>query len=51
MFRFTFSRLETDADACAVQAVQSALQGSGGDLSKALLAVIGSDAFLWRVDP
>jgi hypothetical protein len=50
MFRFTFSRLETDADACAVQAVQSALDASDGDLSKALLAVISSDAFSWRSD-
>jgi hypothetical protein len=51
MFRYTFSRLETDADACSVQAVQQALDASGGDLSKALLAVVSTDAFSWRADP
>lgn len=51
LFRYTFSRLDTAADACSVQAVQQALDGSGGDLSKALLAVVSTDAFSWRADP
>ena len=51
LFRFTFSRLETDADACAVQTVREALAQSHGDLSHALMAITTTDAFTWRADP
>ncbi len=51
LFRFAFSRQETAEDACAVQSVQSALKGSGGNLGQALLAVTATDAFSWRADP
>ena len=51
VFRFTFSRPETDADGCALQAVRDALAASDGDLAQALLAVTTTDAFTWRIDP
>lgn len=51
LFRFTFSRNETEADGCALQTVSDALDASGGDLSQALLAMTTTDSFTWRVDP
>jgi hypothetical protein len=51
LFRFTFSRLETPADGCALQAVGDALAASQGDLAQAVLAMTTTEAFTWRVDP
>lgn len=51
VFRFTFSRQETEADGCALQAVGDALTASGGNLSQALVAITTTDSFTWRVDP
>ncbi len=51
LFRFTFSRQETQADGCAIQSVQNALHAAGGNLGQALLAVTATDAFSWRADP
>ncbi|MFT3840895.1 MAG: DUF1592 domain-containing protein [Myxococcaceae bacterium] len=51
LFRFTFSRMESAADACAIASVRTSLHDSGGDLGHALLAVTHTDAFSWRADP
>lgn len=51
LFRFTFSRQETQADGCALQAMREAIDASHGDLSQALLAMVTTDAFTWRTDP
>ncbi len=51
VFRFTFSRPNTDADSCAVQSLSDALSANGGQLSEALVAVTSTDAFTWRADP
>jgi hypothetical protein len=50
VFRFTFSRMDTTADVCAIQGIGDALQASGGTLSEAILAVTGTDAFTHRSD-
>ncbi len=50
VFRFTFSRMETPADACAIQAIGDALSASGGMLSQALTAMVATDAFTHRSD-
>ena len=50
VFRFTFSRMDTSADACAIQDIGDALGASGGALSQAILAVTGTDAFTHRSD-
>ena len=50
VFRFTFSRLETSVDACAIQAIGDALGGTGGTLGQAILAVTATDAFTHRSD-
>ena len=50
LFRFTFSRLETERDACAVQTVNDVLS-QGGDVQSALVAITTTDAFTWRADP
>jgi Protein of unknown function (DUF1592)/Protein of unknown function (DUF1588)/Protein of unknown function (DUF1595)/Protein of unknown function (DUF1585) len=50
VFRFTFSRTETSADACAIQGIGDALGGSGGTLGQAILAVTATDAFTHRSD-
>jgi hypothetical protein len=49
VFRYTFSRAETVADQCALQAVSDAL--SKGGLAQALLSLTTTDAFTWRADP
>ncbi len=49
-FRFTLSRLETEADACALQAMGDALEQSGGRLDSALFALVTSDSFRFRKD-
>ncbi len=51
LFRFTFSRAETQADACALQTVRDALDDGQGELGAALLALTTTDAFTWRADP
>jgi hypothetical protein len=50
MFRFTFSRMDTSSDVCAIQAIGDALRASGGTLSDAILAVTRTDAFTHRSD-
>ncbi len=50
VFRFTFSRMETPADACAIQAIGDALTASGGTLSQAIMAMTTTDAFTHRSD-
>jgi hypothetical protein len=51
MFRFTFSRLETAEDGCALQSMLDSLHNSGGNLAQALLALTGTEAFTMRADP
>jgi len=51
LFRFTFSRLDQPADACAIQSMGDAITASNGSLSEAMLAVVTTDAFSWRADP
>lgn len=50
VFRFTFSRMDTTADVCAIQGVGDALKASGGTLSDAILAITATDAFTHRSD-
>ncbi|MBL8911802.1 MAG: DUF1592 domain-containing protein [Archangium sp.] len=50
LFRFTFSRVETEADGCALQKVNDVLS-TGGNVQSALLALTTTDAFTWRADP
>jgi hypothetical protein len=50
VFRFTFSRLDTSSDVCAIQGVGDALKASGGTLSDAILAITATDAFTHRSD-
>lgn len=50
VFRFTFSRMDTPSDVCAIQGVGDALKASGGTLSEAILAITGTDAFTHRSD-
>jgi hypothetical protein len=50
VFRFTVSRMETPADACAIQAIGDALTASGGTLSQAIMAMTATDAFTHRSD-
>lgn len=51
LFRFAFSRRETEADACALQQLGDVLSESRGDVSAAMLALTSTDAFTWRTDP
>jgi hypothetical protein len=46
-FRFTFARRETEADACTVDRVETALRG-GGTIRDALLAVAMDPTFRTR---
>ena len=50
VFRFTFSRMDTVSDVCAIQEIGDALRASGGTLSSAILATTGTDAFTTRSD-
>lgn len=50
MFRFTVSRMDTPADACAIQAIGDALTASGGTLSQAIMTMTATDAFTHRSD-
>ena len=49
LFRFTFSRSETDADACSVRTIADTIIG-GAALEDALLAIVSTDAFSHRSD-
>jgi hypothetical protein len=51
VFRFALSRGETQADACALQDMSDALAASNGELRGAMMALVGSQAFTWKVDP
>jgi hypothetical protein len=51
VFRFTMSRKEMNADACALQQIEDALASSNGDVAAALVAVTATDAFRYRMDP
>lgn len=51
LFRFAFSRLETEADACTLNALGAALEASDFSLSEGLMAVTRSEAFWLRSDP
>jgi hypothetical protein len=48
IFRFTASRLETNADACTIQALEDALVASEGRLDRVLLEATQSDTFRYR---
>jgi Protein of unknown function (DUF1585) len=50
IFRFTFSRVDTTSDVCAIQEIGDALRASGGTLGSAILATTGTDAFTHRSD-
>jgi len=50
IFRFTFSRVDTPNDVCAIQAIGDALTASGGTLGQALTAMLTTDAFTHRSD-
>lgn len=47
-YRAALGRREVAEDTCTLEAVQQATQQSNGDLRELLLAVIGSDTFLFR---
>jgi Protein of unknown function (DUF1592)/Protein of unknown function (DUF1588)/Protein of unknown function (DUF1595)/Protein of unknown function (DUF1585)/Protein of unknown function (DUF1587) len=51
IFRFTFSRFNEQADACAIQQIADELAASGGSLQQALIAITRTDAFVLRRDP
>ena len=46
--RYALTRIETFADACSLQQMYSAFTGSNLNIQKLLLAVVGTDAFLYR---
>ena len=46
--RYALLRSETDADACSAQTIYQAFSGSNFNLSKLLVAVVSSDAFMYR---
>lgn len=50
VFRFTFSRMDTPADVCAIQGIGDALKASGGTLGDGILAITATDAFTHRSD-
>jgi hypothetical protein len=47
--RYSLSRVETAADACSAQQVYQAFSSSNFNLQQLLLAVVQSDAFLYRL--
>ena len=51
LFRFALARLETEADACAVEAIEGVLEETDGDLAAALLAIVGVESFREREAP
>jgi Protein of unknown function (DUF1592)/Protein of unknown function (DUF1588)/Protein of unknown function (DUF1595)/Protein of unknown function (DUF1585)/Protein of unknown function (DUF1587) len=51
LFRFAFSRVETEADVCTVNALGAALEASDFSLNEGLMALTRSDAFWLRSDP
>jgi hypothetical protein len=48
IFRYSSSRLEGDADVCAVQQIQDAMVASQNKLEQAFLASTQTDAFMYR---
>lgn len=51
LFRFSMSRMETEADECTIAAIEAALAESDGDLGTALVAIVGTDAYRQREAP
>jgi hypothetical protein len=49
--RFALSRVESDADACSVSAIQRAFDASGHDIRTLLEAIVVSDAFRKKAVP
>jgi hypothetical protein len=49
-FRYFMGRNETQADSCALAAMETAYDGSGGSFLALLSALATSDAFLYRAD-
>lgn len=47
-FRFFLSRFEQDADKCSLQRIVRQLHAAGSDLNTLPLALVGTDAFLYR---
>jgi hypothetical protein len=47
-FRFALGREPTDADRCSMAALEEAFAVGGGDVRRALGALVGSDAFRYR---
>jgi hypothetical protein len=47
-FRFFLSRFEQAADSCSMKRMVDQFRGAGGDLNALPLALIGTDAFLYR---
>jgi len=46
--RYALLRSETDADACSAQQIYQAFMTSGYNLQKLIVAVVSSDAFMYR---
>jgi hypothetical protein len=46
--RYALLRSETDADACSAQQIYQAFMSSGYNLQKLIVAVVSSDAFMYR---
>jgi hypothetical protein len=46
--RYALTRVETAADACSIQQAYSAFTAGGLDIQKLLVAIVGTDAFLYR---
>lgn len=51
LFRFAMSRMDTDADACTIAEIEQTLVDAEGDLGAALVAIVGTDAYLQREAP
>jgi hypothetical protein len=47
-FRYSLGRLETADDSCSIQQFYSAFTGSSLNIQKLILAIVASDAFLYR---
>jgi hypothetical protein len=46
--RYALLRSETDADACSAQQIYQAFMSGGYNLQKLIVAVVSSDAFMYR---
>jgi hypothetical protein len=47
-FRYSLGRIETQSDSCALQQFYGAFTGSGLNVQKLILAIVGTDAFRYR---